>query len=176
MKPLPSLLLATAAVAAFALFASAQERRPEGGPPPGRFNPIFAALDTNGDGVIDAQEIANAAASLKKLDRNGDGKITEDEVRPNFEGRGGPGGRGPGGRGAPGANADEMVSRLMAFDKNGDGKISKDELPERMAGMMERGDLDKDGFLSRDEIVQLARAQAAAAASREGDRNRNERR
>ena len=68
-----------------------------------RMNPLFAALDTNGDGVIDAQEIANAAASLRKLDRNGDGKLTEDEVRPAMGGRG-EGGRGPGG----GGNADEI--------------------------------------------------------------------
>ncbi|MFZ2658237.1 MAG: hypothetical protein WAX69_25115 [Victivallales bacterium] len=44
--------------------------------------PIMAALDANGDGVIDADEIANASAALKKLDRNGDGKLTIDEFRP----------------------------------------------------------------------------------------------
>ncbi|MBI5768951.1 MAG: hypothetical protein HZA93_14235 [Verrucomicrobia bacterium] len=139
----------------------AQEGRPEGGrgrgeggPPPRMMNPIFAALDANGDGVIDEQEIANAPAALKKLDRNGDGKLTEDEVRPAFGGRGGPGG--PGGP----VNVDEIVVRMLQFDKNGDGKLSKDELPERMMGMMERGDLNKDGFLTRDELVQLARAQA----------------
>lgn len=43
---------------------------------------IFAALDANGDGVIDAQEINNAPAALRKLDKNGDGKLTRDEVRP----------------------------------------------------------------------------------------------
>ncbi len=175
MKNLRPILLLVAASATFPLLAPAQERRPEGGPPP-RMNPLFAALDTNGDGVIDAQEIASAAASLKKLDRNGDGKISEDEVRPTFEGRG-PGGRGgPGGPG--GANIEETVARMLQFDKNGDGKLSKDELPERMAGMMERGDSDKDGFLSRDELLQLARAQAAAAGGRDGGKggDRKERR
>ena len=40
------------------------------------------ALDVNHDGVIDADEIANAPAELKTLDKNGDGKLTQDELRP----------------------------------------------------------------------------------------------
>jgi hypothetical protein len=62
--------------------------------------PIFAALDTDGDGVISATELTNASASLAKLDKNGDGKLTPDE----FMGGGprGPRGRGPGGPGGPG--------------------------------------------------------------------------
>lgn len=151
--------------------ASAQERRPEGDRERGReggreggmarMSPIFAALDANGDGVIDAQELANAPAALKKLDRNGDGKITEEEVRPAFGGRGGPGG-------GNAVNVDEVVARMLQFDKDKDGKLSKDELPERMAAMMERGDLNKDGFLTREELVQLARTQAQAQGQRGG--------
>ena len=168
-----ALALATGACLVFA-----QERRPEGergreGGPPRMMTPLFAALATNGDGVIDAEEIANAPSALKKLDRNGDGKITEDEVRPAFGGRGGPGGFGPG-QGA--GNVDEIVTRMLQFDKNGDGKLSKDELPERMAAMMERGDLDKDGFLSRDELVQLARAQLQQRGGPGGERGGGERR
>jgi hypothetical protein len=52
--------------------------------------PIVAALDTNGDGIIDASEIANASASLLKLDKNGDGKLTPNEYRPHPPGRRGP--------------------------------------------------------------------------------------
>ena len=37
---------------------------------------IFAALDTNHDNQIDAQEIEGAAAALRTLDKNQDGKIT----------------------------------------------------------------------------------------------------
>jgi len=40
---------------------------------------IVRALDANHDGVIDADEIANASAALKTLDKNGDGKLTPDE-------------------------------------------------------------------------------------------------
>jgi hypothetical protein len=68
-------------------------RRPQGsggpgapggtGAMPGGFPlpPILRALDTNGDGIIDAEEIANAPAALRKLDKNGDGKLTPDEYR-----------------------------------------------------------------------------------------------
>src|SRR5437868_5812629 len=57
--------------------------RHQGGPGPDGQRPppplIIAALDANGDGVIDADEIANAPAVLAKLDKNGDGKLTPDE-------------------------------------------------------------------------------------------------
>ncbi|MCX6925647.1 MAG: hypothetical protein NT154_20915 [Verrucomicrobia bacterium] len=70
-------------------------------------NPLVEALDLNKDGTIDADEIAKASVSLKKLDKNGDGKLTQDEFRPQRPGgAGAPGGPGgPGGegrRGAPG--------------------------------------------------------------------------
>ena len=44
--------------------------------------PLVAAVDSNSDGVIDSNEIANAPESLKKLDKDGNGKLTVDEVRP----------------------------------------------------------------------------------------------
>ena len=72
--------------------ASADTQRPQrpqgtdnqgGGPGMRRRHPvplIISALDTNHDGVIDANEIANAPAALKTLDKNGDGKLTMDEL------------------------------------------------------------------------------------------------
>jgi hypothetical protein len=62
-------------------------------PPPGGklpVPPIMKALDTNGDGILDATEIANASGSLLKLDTNGDGKLSRDELWPHPPG--GPGG------------------------------------------------------------------------------------
>ena len=128
-------------------------------------SPAFQALDADRDGVISAAELANAPAALKSLDRNGDGKLTAEEVRPQMGGRGGrEGGRG-GREGEPGEtqppSADEMVRTLMAFDKNGDGQLTRDELPERMQGLFDRADGDKNGVLTADEIRKSAQATAA---------------
>jgi Ca2+-binding EF-hand superfamily protein len=185
----------TVFIAALSLFAALAASAQDGpGPQPfgqdggrgGRGRPIpnagFTALDANNDGVLDATEIDAAPGALAKLDKNADGQISADEARaamPAGRGRGGPGG--PGGRGgrsgeegAPQVDiVDETVKTLMAFDDNGDGKISRAELPERFQGIFDRGDENKDGFLTPDEIRKVAAAQAAppsdaGPAGREG--------
>ena len=147
-----------------------------------RMLPVMTALDADGDGVLSAAEINNASAVLRKLDKNGDGKLTEDELRPNFPpgGPGGPGGfgergdRGPGSPGGP--NPDEMVKQLLEYDKNGDGQLQKSEVPERMLGLFERGDTNKDGVLSKEELRKLAEAQSAGPRRDEHDEQDGERR
>ena len=124
-----------------------EEGRRRGGPPGGfmRMNPVLTALDADKDGTVSASELSNAGAALKALDKDNDAKLSAEELRPQFGGRGGPGG-GP----------QEMVTRLMEFDKNSDGVLTKEELPERMQGLMERGDADKDGKLTKDELTKSA--------------------
>lgn len=78
----------------------------QGGMRPPQGGPLMAALDANHDGVIDADEIANASAALKALDKNGDGKLTQEELRPpgppmNGGPNGGPGGPNGGPNGRP---------------------------------------------------------------------------
>ena len=81
-----TLLMLTAAACISAIGLNAQDKPAEGQRRPG--NPIIAALDANGDGTIDATEISNAPAALRKLDKNGDGKLTREELRPgNREGQ-----------------------------------------------------------------------------------------
>ncbi|HSY18357.1 MAG TPA: EF-hand domain-containing protein [Candidatus Acidoferrales bacterium] len=112
-------LTLAAVLGALSLTAYAQDAGgpPQGGPGgpggqgggpggPGSHRPvpaIIAALDANHDGVIDADEIANASAALKTLDKNGDGKLTRDEYMGKPPGR--PPGGGGGGQGG-GANND----------------------------------------------------------------------
>lgn len=102
-------MLAGLAVAFGASLASAAEgdaAPPDGGRgprprPPLPPSPLLRALDADGDGVISAEEIANAPAALKKLDKNGDGKLTPDELVPprrRPDGQGGQGGPDGGGR------------------------------------------------------------------------------
>jgi Ca2+-binding EF-hand superfamily protein len=134
----------------------------------GRFptpNVGFTTLDLNGDGVLDAQEIDAAPTSLARLDKNADRQITTDEARPPMMG-----GRGRGGQegGAPSNVVEETVKTLMSFDANGDGKLSKSELPERFQGIFDRGDENKDGFLTPEEIRKMATAQAAASGGTGG--------
>lgn len=153
---------------------SAQQQQQGFGRGPGRGRPSvgFNALDLNGDGALDAQEIAAAATSLARLDKNQDGQITSDEARPAMpdgRGRGGPEGGRRGPDDNPGGDVvEEMVKTLMAFDANGDGKLSKSELPDRFQGIFDRGDENHDGFLSPEEIRKVAAAQAPAAGSAGG--------
>lgn len=133
----------------------AQGPRGPGGPggpqqPP---RPTIVALDTDKDGTISAAELAAASKSLLTLDKNGDGQLTADEFSARME------------MNAP-PSSDELLNRLMLLDKNGDGVLTKDELPERMQGLFERGDINKDGKLTADEIKSLSAAQPVPAGPR----------
>ena len=122
MKTTTKTILAVLALSASALMVNAQDAGgpPDGLPPAGQAGPgngpegmhgrrlpppslLMEALDTNHDGIIDSNEIANASAALRKLDKNGDGKLTPDELRPQRRprGEGHDGPPGPGGQERP---------------------------------------------------------------------------
>lgn len=120
------------------------------GPPPGPrpVPPLVVALDANADGTIDANEIANAPASLLTLDKNGDGVLTRDELRP-----GPPDGKGKGkGAGCKGPGGPGKCPLVAALDTNADGTIDANEIANASASLLK---LDKngDGVLTRDEYA-----------------------
>ena len=49
-------------------------------PPP----PVIVALDADRDGELSAEEIENAAAALKTLDKDGDGALSRQEMHPHM--------------------------------------------------------------------------------------------
>lgn len=111
-----------------------------GAQPPRGPQPLFRALDEDRNGVLSAAELSKAPAALKSFDADDDGFVSAAEFRSGGLSR----------------EARETVETLSAFDKNGDGRITAAELPERMQGLMARGDRDKDGALSREEVTKLA--------------------
>ena len=48
-----------------------------------------------------------------------------------------------------------VIQRLVSFDANSDGRLSRDELPERMHGLVARGDTNADAALDSSEILAL---------------------
>ncbi|MEN9576330.1 MAG: hypothetical protein RL514_4185 [Verrucomicrobiota bacterium] len=182
------LTVLTVLTVASSLYAQDPQRPPQGkdgkggqggqkGPPPGReggpggggggegfrppMHPLQQALDANGDGIIDAKELANAVAALKKLDKNGDGKLTEDEYRPARPqgGQGGPGGQGgfggqrgaPGQGGGPGEKGGEP-RRPEGQPGGGGGPGDKAGGEADFVTRLFQNDKNKDGKLTKDEL------------------------
>ena len=50
-----------------------------------------------------------------------------------------------------------MLDRILQMDGNGDGAIQRDEMPERMGRMFERADANKDGVITREELIKALR-------------------
>ncbi|MEM7475471.1 MAG: kelch repeat-containing protein [Planctomycetota bacterium] len=59
--------------------------------------------------------------------------------------------------------AEETAKMMIRKDVNKDGKLSKEELGSRMAGLVDAGDSDGDGLLSKQETIQVLKAEAEAA-------------
>jgi Ca2+-binding EF-hand superfamily protein len=141
-------------VAAYLSVAEAQGPGGPGGRPEGSraASPLMRALDADGDGELSAKEIENATAALKTLDKDKNGMLSRQELSASVAR---PGGR----RQGPANEVSAVVAALMTFDKNGDGKLSKDELPERLKVLMDRADVNKDGFLDQAELSEVAQQQ-----------------
>ena len=58
-----------------------------------------------------------------------------------------------------------VIERLESFDANRDHRISRDELPERMQGLVARGDRNADAALDSGEIRSLVTAASSERVS-----------
>lgn len=107
-------------------------------PPHPPVSPLFAALDTDENGEISAEEIAAAAEALPAVDSNGDGVISLDEVRVH------PPEKNPFLR--------KPIKRpppiVIALDQDQDGKLSTEEMesaPDALKALDENGDGELTG-------------------------------
>src|SRR5262245_54987017 len=125
-----------------------------GGPGPMMGIAIFRVLDTNGDGKLDATEIATASEALKKL-ANKDGDVTRDELARSLHASGAVGALGPQ---ALEPDPEAVLKRMLQqFDKNSNGKLEKDELPPRLQQRFEELDTNHDGKLDETELAVVPR-------------------
>lgn len=139
-----ALLLASAMLIAGAAEAQTRER-----------GQLFERLDTNGDGIADADELLSARReAFRRADKDGDGFVAGNELDALADVRGnsmrtrrGGLGSGLGRRRMP--DVDERVRRL---DVDGDGRISEAEFLEANNPLLERFDANGDGAISREEV------------------------
>ncbi len=104
-------------------------------------HPVVAALDADLDGVISAEEIANAGAALAALDTDADGSLSQEETRPMRPERpAGP--RGP--------------RDVMRHDADGNGVVTLEEFTAHATEAFGSIDTNADG--------QIVQAEAEAAA------------
>jgi len=144
------LMAAILATVSMASIATAQRAGGQRGGQRSGPSPMMMALDTDKDGKLSAEEIANAATALKTLDKNADGLLDSTELAPT---RGGQGGNRP--AGGPGGDSNSFTDRVMQRDADGDGKVSKEEAGP-MSRMFGRLDGDGDGFVTKEELEAMA--------------------
>jgi hypothetical protein len=125
------------------LTAAAAQPPDAGGRPPHRPPPPWMVLDTDGDGVISADEIEAAATALKSLDHDGDGQLTRAELGPPP----------PPPREEEGENGHPppVPPVIHVLDSDHDGSISAQEMGNSAQSLASL-DRDSDGILSPREL------------------------
>jgi Ca2+-binding EF-hand superfamily protein len=102
---------------------------------------MFAQLDTDGNGVVSAEEFANPPSRFEIADADGDGVLSAEELTAMGQHR-----------------AEQRVAQMLErFDANEDGMLSEEELASRRGAsrMFERLDADDDGSISAEEFAEM---------------------
>ncbi len=103
---------------------------------------LFLFIDTTPDDEFSQKQVQQAYDLLRKIDKNGDGKIDAKEFAAAREM----------------CLKDRVEAMVKDRDKNGDGKISREEAKGMPKEEFDKMDLNKDGFLDRDELLKAALA------------------
>lgn len=113
-----------------------------------RQDPLLNSLDADHDGVVSAAEITAAPVTLASLDKNGDGTLSPEEIRV----------RQP-------SPAERTAHLLDEFDTDKDGKLSSAEAPDGLRARFSAADLNHDGVLDREELLQMFAQQQSPGRS-----------
>lgn len=98
---------------------------------------FFHVADRNGDGVLDAAEIAASLdLDFARLDVNGDGVVTVHDVHNAQQAL------------APGHVHNPDLSHHLPYDADDDGVITRAEYRTHKAALVAEMDLDGDGVIS----------------------------
>ncbi len=175
-------VLGTMALPVFAQNSYDPPEQPPGGRPPFRVPPILAALDSNKDGVIDANEIKAAAQALGALAKDTGGTLTMRDLSPpppRRDQRGddavGPGNGRPEGNGpaAPGDRPNDGPAEAGARPDDGPGRgrppgpIPPIEVVART--LFQALDANHDGTLDQGEIANASEALKKLDADGDGN-------
>jgi Ca2+-binding EF-hand superfamily protein len=103
----------------------------------------FAMMDVNGDGRISRAEHATAAKRMfAECDANRDGIVTAAEMDASTARQGV----------KPAADDKNSAEKIAVIDRDQDGKLSAAEHEAGTESMFGRMDLNRDAFLSQEEV------------------------
>lgn len=72
-------------------------------------------------------------------------------------------------QGPSGSDADEFVTRMLAFDKNHDGRVTRKEVTDpRLHRLFDRADANHDGLVTELELRNFYRTESSAFVQRHG--------
>lgn len=121
---------------------------------------MFAEADKNSDGSLDATEVgADRWAHIAPADANADGKITQAELDAARAS-----GAIKGFRGGPPPSVDEVIAK---FDTNKDGVLQTSEVPEHMKQWIGKVDTNGDGNITKAELEAAKAAREARRAQQQ---------